>query len=70
MAGLHTGSVSRMGLNAAWHAEHPMAKNATSEQRVQWHTEHLRRCGCRQPPPDIMALIEHTPPPCTEPGQA
>lgn len=24
-----------------------MPKNASFEQRVQWHTEHLKHCSCR-----------------------
>jgi hypothetical protein len=51
----------RMSVNAEWHRAHPMPKNATSEQRLAWHREHVRHCSCRQPPPDIAArLAEET----------
>jgi hypothetical protein len=50
-----------MSVNAEWHRAHPMPKNATSEQRLAWHREHVRHCSCRQPPPDIAArLAEET----------
>jgi hypothetical protein len=36
-----------MKLNKEWHAAHPMPKNATLEQRISWHLEHLKHCECR-----------------------
>lgn len=39
-----------MALNAVWHKAHPMPKNATTEQRIAWHTEHAQHCGCRDIP--------------------
>lgn len=47
-----------MNLNAEWHRAHPMPPKATFEERVAWHREHVRECGCRQPPPDIAARLE------------
>ena len=35
-------------INAEWHAAHPMPKNATLDQRVEWHLEHQRECHCRE----------------------
>jgi hypothetical protein len=46
-----------MSLNAEWHRAHPMPKHATFEQRVEWHREHVKACGCRTSPPDIVAAI-------------
>lgn len=34
-------------LNAAWHKTHRMPKKPTVEQRIEWHLEHLKHCGCR-----------------------
>jgi hypothetical protein len=34
-------------INAEWHARHKMPKNPTMDQRVKWHLEHSRHCGCR-----------------------
>jgi len=35
-------------MNAAWHRAHVMPKNATPQQRLDWHLEHQKRCGCRK----------------------
>jgi hypothetical protein len=37
-------------LNAAWHKAHPMPKNPTIGQRIEWHLEHQAHCGCRKIP--------------------
>ncbi|MCR4282178.1 MAG: hypothetical protein NUV72_04015 [Bauldia sp.] len=34
-------------INAAWHRAHPMPKNPTLDQRIEWHLAHARACGCR-----------------------
>jgi hypothetical protein len=51
-----------MNLNAEWHRAHPMPPKATFEQRVAWHREHARHCGCRKPPPDIAERLEREEP--------
>ena len=40
--------------NAAWHRGHRMPVNATLDQRITWHLEHAKACGCR-PVPDKPA---------------
>jgi hypothetical protein len=50
-----------MALDAAWHRAHPMPEKATFEQRVAWHWEHVRACGCRKPPADIAAVLAAEP---------
>jgi hypothetical protein len=35
------------GINAEWHKKHPMTKNPTIQQRIDWHLEHQANCGCR-----------------------
>ncbi|MCW5922296.1 MAG: hypothetical protein KIS77_08135 [Saprospiraceae bacterium] len=37
-----------MKINKEWHEQNPMPKNATFEQRVAWHLEHLKNCSCRR----------------------
>lgn len=37
-----------MKINKEWHLEHTMPKRATFDQRVEWHTEHLKHCSCRK----------------------
>jgi hypothetical protein len=44
-----------MKINKAWHEQHKMPKNASFEQRVQWHLEHLKNCQCRPNIPKKLA---------------
>lgn len=46
-----------MTLNAEWHRRNVMPKNATTEQRIAWHVEHAKYCGCRPIPPKLKQLI-------------
>jgi hypothetical protein len=48
-------------INAKWHAQNPMPKNASTEQRIAWHIRHARRCACRPVPARLAALIETRP---------
>jgi hypothetical protein len=45
-------------INKEWHEANKMAKNASFEQRVEWHRAHLMHCACRSAPPDIAKRIE------------
>jgi hypothetical protein len=45
-------------INRSWHEEHPMPKNPTLEQRVAWHVEHARECGCRKMPNSVVQELE------------
>jgi len=38
---------AKSNINAEWHKKHPMPKNPTLDQRVKWHSEHLKNCACR-----------------------
>jgi hypothetical protein len=42
-------------INARWHAGHPLPKQASLEERVEWHRAHARECGCR-PVPEQVAV--------------
>lgn len=44
-------------LNAEWHLAHPMPKNPTLAQRVAWHAEHQKHCGCRPPPKSVLPFL-------------
>lgn len=44
-----------MQINKEWHLSHPMPKNATVEQRIEWHLAHLKHCRCR---PDIPGKLK------------
>ena len=45
------------GLNREWHLEHRMPINATAEERIRWHREHAKACGCRPIPKGVIALM-------------
>lgn len=48
--------MNTMKINKAWHEQHRMPKNATFEQRVEWHLEHLKNCSCRREIPEKLVL--------------
>lgn len=41
-------------VNAEWHKKHPMPKNPTLQQQVDWHLEHLKNCNCRRDLPEKL----------------
>jgi hypothetical protein len=43
-------------MNALWHKQHPLARNASFAERIAWHREHHAQCGCRPIP---SSLREH-----------
>ncbi len=45
-------------MNEGWHSAHPMPKDPTFDQRVAWHMEHARECGCRPMPDTLKREIE------------
>jgi hypothetical protein len=47
-----------MSLSKAWHDKHPMPKNATLDQRIRWHRQHAKHCGCRPIPAEIAAAMK------------
>ena len=49
----------KMKLNREWHLANRMPKNATLDQRVEWHLEHEKQCGCREDVPrTVRAELE------------
>ena len=44
-------------LNKEWHAKNRMPKNATLDERVQYHLEHSKKCGCRPVPESVLAYV-------------
>jgi len=34
-------------MNATWHAAHRLSRKATATERLRWHLEHQKACGCR-----------------------
>ena len=44
-------------MNAVWHERNLLGRTATLDERVAWHVEHARACGCRPIPAGVAALI-------------
>jgi hypothetical protein len=47
-----------MKFNKEWHLAHRMPANATLQQRIEWHIEHQKNCGCRPIPEKILIEIK------------
>jgi len=45
-------------LNREWHLAHRMPPNATLDQRIDWHLEHARECGCRELPASVVKALK------------
>lgn len=46
-------------MNREWHLANPMPRNASLQQRIDWHLKHADACGCREIPDSIkQALAE------------
>lgn len=43
--------------NKVWHEKHKMPNNATLEQRIAWHQQHVKNCKCREMPESIAKAI-------------
>jgi len=51
-----------MKINKKWHTKNPMPKKTTLNERIQWHVNHSRECGCRSIPESIkIKLLERKP---------
>ena len=50
--------MSKSRLNREWHQTHKMPTSATLEQRLQWHLEHSKHCGCRPIPQKLLEEME------------
>jgi len=45
-------------VNKQWHEENRLAPGASFDERVRWHLEHAKACGCRPVPPKVLEEIE------------
>jgi hypothetical protein len=45
------------GMNAAWHDEHRLARNASEAERIAWHVAHQKACACRPIPRTLADRI-------------
>lgn len=44
-------------INKRWHLNHVMPKNPTLRQRIAWHEEHAKECGCRPVPEELQKQL-------------
>ncbi|MER3374673.1 MAG: hypothetical protein RIM83_08570 [Allomuricauda sp.] len=47
-----------MKLNKDWHTANKMPKNPTIDERIEWHLEHQKNCGCRDIPEKLKLEID------------
>jgi predicted nucleotidyltransferase len=47
-----------MMINKEWHLKNKMPKNATVEQRLQWHLKHEKHCKCRPMPKELKKITK------------
>jgi hypothetical protein len=47
-----------MKLNKEWHLTHKMPRNASFEERLNWHMLHAENCQCREMPESIRRELE------------
>jgi len=47
-----------MSINAEWHTQNKMPKNASFEQRVAWHLAHQQHCTCAPIPMRLLEEME------------
>jgi len=45
-------------INREWHEKNRMPRNATIEQRIEWHLDHAKHCACRPIPAKLAQEIE------------
>ncbi len=45
-------------LSKQWHDEHPMPKQPSVEQRIEWHIAHQQNCSCRGIPAKLALEIK------------
>jgi hypothetical protein len=43
-----------MVINKEWHQKNKMPKNATFEERVEWHKGHKKNCQCMPVPGKLL----------------
>lgn len=45
-------------INRSWHAAHKMPRNASEDERIAWHLDHARNCGCRKIEGKLAELLK------------
>ena len=42
-------------MNKEWHKANKMPQNASLEEQICWHMAHVKKCGCRPIPANLLA---------------
>ncbi|MGA2803184.1 MAG: hypothetical protein ABSF89_02165 [Acidimicrobiales bacterium] len=50
--------MTKQPLNRSWHEQHRLETKESLDDRVRWHMEHAKVCGCREIPPPVSEEIE------------
>ncbi len=45
-------------VNKEWHDAHRMPLNPTLDERIAWHLEHHKNCGCREIPEKLKEQMK------------
>ena len=45
-------------INKEWHTKNKMPKNASDDQRIDWHLAHSKNCSCRGIPEGVVSLMK------------
>lgn len=45
-------------INKEWHEAHKMPRNASMEERIDWHVAHAASCGCRPIPDSVLKAMD------------
>ena len=45
-------------INREWHEAHRMPKNASEDERIAWHIDHAKNCGCRKIEGKLAELLQ------------
>jgi DNA-3-methyladenine glycosylase I len=56
-----------MPMNAAWHERNALPRGASEAERIRWHSEHAKECGCRPIPRNLRPLVLPHPEPLPDP---
>ncbi len=51
-----------MSINKVWHSKNKISPKATLGQKIQWHADHARECGCRPIPNSILQKMKERKP--------
>lgn len=43
-----------MKVNKEWHEKNKMPKNPTLVEKMEWHWEHAKKCGCKPIPKNLL----------------